>query len=270
MKNYIETLDELELRELMDTQLKIQVDSSWPHEAVYLEEHGLSDARTVLDIGTGNAYLLCRLAERHPTKRFVGIESSDVLAELARKEVAKRGLSNVEIVEASCPIDGFERGFDFAFSRLAIYSTPDREAVIAWARERLRDGGKLIVLDVDHGYIWSWPHSEAWQHLFDAMEVEMAPKGADRRIGHKLPHMLLSAGFKEVKLDVKAWYSSFDMPPEKFRLLLCSMALLIHKVMPERFTKEDMDRFVEFSEKVAEDGTTTAYCPFLIASGVAR
>jgi len=196
MKNYIETLGELELKELLDNQLRIQVDSSWPH------------------------------------------------------------------------IEGFERGFDFAFSRLAIYSTPNREAVIAWARERLRDGGKFMVLDVDHGYICSWPHSDAWQRLFDAMEEEMAPKGADRRIGHKLPHMLLAAGFKDVKLDILTLYSSFEMEPEKFSRLFGSMSLLIHKVMPERFTKEDMDRFLAFIENAASDKTATAFSPFLIASGV--
>jgi 2-polyprenyl-3-methyl-5-hydroxy-6-metoxy-1,4-benzoquinol methylase len=51
-----------------------------------------------LDIGCGRGLIMMRLAELHPSSRFVGIDLSEEAIAFARDEAARRGLNNIEFI----------------------------------------------------------------------------------------------------------------------------------------------------------------------------
>ena len=131
------------LSDLVDHILIMQTDYSWPKEAECLENHGLKSAKRVLDIGTGNGHFLCRMAERYPDKQFVGIETSEPLIERAAKIAREMSLSNIKFIHDQCPASSINEKFDFVLARLAIYCSPNRDDVLAWAYELLENKSRI-------------------------------------------------------------------------------------------------------------------------------
>lgn len=203
------------LSAVFDVELRKQVDLLWPREAERLEAHGLREAKTVLDLGTGNGYFLSRLAERHPDKSFVGIESSPSLADIARRGAAEGKLSNMRVIAGACPLMKLEDRFDLVLARLSLYCMPNREEVLLWARGLLSERGRIAIIDVDDGMKTCWPPSDLWEIFVPGIARDIGP-GADRLIGRKLPHLLLKAGFRDIRLEFQPWYSSTDIGGKAF------------------------------------------------------
>lgn len=104
----------------------------------------------VLEVGVGSGrnlpYLLDAIGSGGSV---VGVDlSAGMLAE-ARKVVAKRGASNVELIQADASTVNLGRDFDAVLFSLSYSAIPAavRPAALALAWERLRPGGRLVVLD---------------------------------------------------------------------------------------------------------------------------
>ncbi|MBW2596833.1 MAG: methyltransferase domain-containing protein [Deltaproteobacteria bacterium] len=65
----------IELEKTIEDQLKLQVDLSLIRHHNFMIEHGLSDRKKVVDIGTGNGLFLEKIAEKHPQILFNGIDN---------------------------------------------------------------------------------------------------------------------------------------------------------------------------------------------------
>lgn len=268
MKSIFQKLEELDLKDVIDAQFKIQVDAPWPREAECLEYHGLKDARSVLDIGTGNGYFMCRLAERYPEKRFTGIEVSEELIAIAQKAAEERGLANVSFVNASCPLPEITGSYDFALARLALYCAPKRKEIMSWVHGLLDVGGRMVIVEVDVSQCYSYPKSDAWDKLFTAVQEIDHGMNSDPFLGRKLPHLLLQAGFGGIFFEQKHWFSSIGMTPDEFVNYWLHDSLTLHRVCPDQFTKEDLERFRAYIQEAIETNTNIAMCPVFIASGV--
>lgn len=248
-----------------DAELCKQVDLLWPREVECLEAHGLREATTVLDLGTGNGYFLSRLAERHPEKTFTGIESSPSLAALARRWGAEGKTSNMRVLQGSCPVAGIEDRFDLVLARLSLYCMPNREEVLGWARGLLKEGGRIVVMDVDDGLKTCWPPSELWEPIVAAMASEIGPN-ADRRIGRKLPHLLLKAGFRGVRFELRPWYSSIDLGGKAFAEFWSGTARQMAQARPDLFGAGGLERFLNSVVEVAGSTDKVALSLTCVAS----
>ncbi|MFA5799980.1 MAG: class I SAM-dependent methyltransferase, partial [Candidatus Peribacteraceae bacterium] len=241
MTELFKGISDQQMVEVIDPQLKLQVDVPWPQEAECLESHGLAAAKSVLDIGTGNGYFLCRLAERYPDKEFVGVELNEVLVRCARAEIERRKLRNVTVLEARCPAEQVKAGFDFAFARLALYATPESGAILEWALARLNEGGRFAAIDLDFDRCYAFPASEAWTRMFKCMSTFGPPHGLDFAVGAKLPHMLLQAGFRDIRFEQRHWFSSIGMSSRDFVSYWKSDAAHVRAIMPDLFSQADME-----------------------------
>jgi SAM-dependent methyltransferase len=233
-----------------DATLRKQVDLLWPREAERLEAHGLREARTILDLGTGNGYFLSRLAERHPEKSFVGIESSPSLAALARRGATEGKISNMRVLQGSCPLAEVESRFDLVLARLSLYSMPNREDVLRWAHGLLDKDGRMVLVEVDDGLKACWPPMELWGPIVAAVASDFGPS-ADRLIGRKLPHLLLKAGFRDVRFELQPWYSSIDIGAEAFVEFWSGTARELAQARPEMFGAEGLSRVLDSIQEVA-------------------
>lgn len=233
-----------------DAELRKQVDLLWPREVERLEAHGLREADSILDLGTGNGYFLNRVAQRHPRKTFVGIEASQSLAALAGRGAAESKRGNMRVLQGRCPLAGVEAGFDLVLARLSLYCMPNREETLRWAHGLLNERGRIIIIDVDDGLKTCWPPSDLWELLVPAIARDIGPD-ADRLIGRKLPHLLLKAGFRDIKLEFQPWYSSTDLGPEAFAEFWSGSARQMAEARKDAFGADGLERVLDGISEIA-------------------
>jgi ubiquinone/menaquinone biosynthesis C-methylase UbiE len=106
------------------------------------------DAALEVGVGSGRnlPYLLDAVG---PGGALVGVDLSPGMLAEARKLVARRGATNVELIEASAVTVDYERDFDAVLFSLSYSVIPAdvRPAALDRAWQRLRPGGRLVVLD---------------------------------------------------------------------------------------------------------------------------
>ena len=254
--------------ELSDQILTMQTDYSWPKEAECLEKHGLKDASRVLDIGSGNGYFLCRMAERYPDKQFTGIEISEPFVERAFKTAREMKLSNVRFIHDKCPVQGIKEKFDFILARLTIYCSSDREDVLAWAYEILENRTRIGIIELDYDWIYTYPHNPIINKVFAVHRREFEVHGADCSMGKKVPFMLQNTGFKDIVFEVRSWWSSLELTNEQFFNLFSAYGMFSVRIAPDVFSYDDYNSLIDFLNMVNLPRAGIVVYPKIAVSGV--
>jgi SAM-dependent methyltransferase len=168
----------------------------------------LAFGEAVLDLGSGSG-LDCFLAAQQvgPQGRVVGLDMTDEMLQLAQRNLAKVGATNVEFHKGemeSMPLP--DETFDAIISNCVINLSPDKDAVFREAFRVLRTGGRVRVSDI----VWTRPPTDAerddlasWAGcVAGALEVE-------EYVGK-----LRAAGFEEIETELKGaqdkgWASAY-------------------------------------------------------------
>jgi ubiquinone/menaquinone biosynthesis C-methylase UbiE len=105
---------------------------------------------SLLDIGTGPAWLLLKIHQRSPAIRLVGIDSSPSMVAKARKNMAEAGLSDViEITEGNVSQIPFTDGFfDIVVSTGSIHHWKHPIAALNDVYRVLKPGGYALMYDL--------------------------------------------------------------------------------------------------------------------------
>jgi len=121
----------------------------------------------VLDIGSGNGYILVELGKLIPKFAGIGIDPSPQMVSVSSAKATKYGLSDrikFEIGSSrQIPHDG---KFDLIYTAMSFHHWKEREESIHGIMERLNENGKFLVYEVtDNG---SFSRKFVKSHLMDA------------------------------------------------------------------------------------------------------
>ena len=193
----------------------------------------LEPGEVVLDLGSG-AGLDVMLAARKvgPTGFAYGVDMTDEMLALARRNAEKAGATNVEFrkghIEA-IPLP--DQTVDVIISNCVINLSPDKHQVLDEAYRVLRSGGRLAVSDiVVDGRLDDLPVSE--EQIRTALSWAGCIAGALTIDQYK--ELLAAAGFQDIQVDVKHRYTL-----EEIRNDLGGMADSI----PQEVAEELVSRF---------------------------
>jgi SAM-dependent methyltransferase len=181
-------------------RLQRQAEQLASEAAWLLDQVGPLEDRRVVELGTGPRGFLDALAERVGwTGTVVGVERSADAVALARLLVARRGLSNVQLLHGDARSTRLPAAtFDLAIARLVLVNVPRPEEIVAEAVRLTRPGGMVAFHEADALSEVCDPPRGAWTRLRDLLNRYAALNGIDLFVGRRLPRLLRDAGLEDV------------------------------------------------------------------------
>src|SRR5713101_4139478 len=182
-------------------RLLLQCEDLRTEAVCLLEQIPFEPGWSAVDIGCGPLGILALLAERAgPAGRIAGVERERRFVEMARAELARRGLNHVEIIEADGVSSGLPHdSFDLVHERLVLLQQPDPVPILREMVALTRPGGYVLVEDIDEASWICHPPHPAYDALLDAFHAMIDAARIDVHLGRKLPGLLRQAGLEEVK-----------------------------------------------------------------------
>jgi ubiquinone/menaquinone biosynthesis C-methylase UbiE len=135
-----------EQQRLLAQASAFEIQSRW-----LLDQIDIRPGWRAVDIGCGPIGILNLLSERVGMEgSVVGLEREERFVTMARSEIARRGLRNVQIVQADALNTGLPKAaFDLVHARLVMIIVPKREALLQEMISLLSPGGTIVLQDVD-------------------------------------------------------------------------------------------------------------------------
>jgi ubiquinone/menaquinone biosynthesis C-methylase UbiE len=198
----------------------------------------LKPGEVVLDLGSGAGLDVMLAARKVGEMGFAyGVDMTDEMLELARRNAAKAGATNVEFRKGhieDIPLP--DQSVDVIISNCVINLSPDKGQTLHEAYRVLRRGGRLAVSDiVVDGTLDDLPVSEA--QIRQALSWAGCIAGALTVNQYK--SLLIEAGFEEIEVKVKHRYTLEELGQD-LGGVAATLPLEVAQQLVGRFTSCDV------------------------------
>lgn len=185
-------------------RLLTQAEAYEPQANWLLDQIGVQAGWRTVDIGCGPIGILNLLSQRvGPRGSVIGLEREARFVEMAKTEAEKRGLVNVQMIEADALKTGLEKeSFDLVHERLVMINISARDAFLTEMLSLLRPGGTVALEDVDNVSWLCQPAHPSWDILLNAFHTVFHAGGGDGFIGRRLPALLRAASVQNIQIKV--------------------------------------------------------------------
>lgn len=201
-------------------------------------------ANKIVDVGSGTGRFLLPLAERNGDVKFVGVDKVCGMVSECKKEIEKRKLTNVGLIEANLekgiPID--EQTADGAIVYHVFHLIDDKQNLVNELKRVLRKGGRLLIASTSHKQLENTWNYKYMPKILD-WEYRRTPDISS------IVQMFKDSGFKVIgvkEVSIKKYFSNVDEWVNFFRVRPISILSGISD-------KELEDLLLEAKDKLIND-----------------
>jgi SAM-dependent methyltransferase len=207
----------------------------------------LTSGVSVLDVGCGPGTITAEFATLVTPARVTALEVTAEALDLARAEIARRGLTNVDFAVGDVhALDFPDDTFDVVHAHQVLQHVTDPVAALREMRRVTRPGGVVAVRDSDYAaFTWfpEFPELAQWLELYERVA---RGNGGEPDAGRRLLAWGREAGFTELTATSSTW--CFATPADRAwwggmwaeRVLVSDMARTA--VATGAATQEDLQR----------------------------
>src|SRR5690349_1960082 len=166
----------------------------------------LKSGDTLLDVGCGPGTLTADLATRITPGRVTALETTGPALDLARAEIARRGLDTVDFAVGDVHALEFpDDTFAVVHAHQVLQHVGDPVAALREMRRVTRPGGVIAVRDSDYAAFTWFPQLPALDEWLDLYQRVARGNGGEPDAGRRLLSWAHAAGLTDVTATSSTW-----------------------------------------------------------------
>lgn len=167
----------------------------------------------VLEAGCGVGAQTTTLARNSPGASITSIDISEKSVAEAEAKATAAGLTNVEFRQGDIFYLPFGPGsFDHVFVCFVLEHLREPRFALQELKKCLRPGGTITVIEGDHGSTYFYPDSDAARTAIRCQVELQSRAGGNALIGRELYPLLVSAGYRDVRVSPRMVYVDSSKP----------------------------------------------------------
>lgn len=176
------------------------------HDGVAFPGGGL-----VFEPGCGTGRQTAALLAAHPDIRVLAMDIDE--GQLAEARAALGGSPCVTFCQGDVRTADLAPGSaDHAFLCFLLEHLTDPGAALAAVRRVVKPGGRVVVVEGDHGSCRFHPETPAARRVWDTLPDSQRALGGDPDIGRRLYGLLSAAGFSSIAVEPRLVYADAGRP----------------------------------------------------------
>lgn len=200
-----------------------------------------SEGEKVLEAGCGIGSQTKIIATNNPNSEILSIDISAASLAQASKSIDNLGIKNVRFQQTDLYNPGFKKGsFDHIFVCFVLEHLPNPLQALETLKELLVPGGRITVIEGDHGSTYFYPSSPWAQKAVQCLIDLQDEHGGNSLIGRELFPLLTQAGFHEVKISPRMVYVDASKPKLVEGFTKNTFTAMVEGVTEEVLSKEMM------------------------------
>ncbi len=209
------------------------------------------DKEIILDVGCGNAHNTIKIAKMIPEGKVVGIDFSSSMLELAKKNVKRDRIENVNLLRVDAHEMEFENEFDAIYSNINLHQCYDLKKVLALIYKALKIDGRIVLsipqkrVDRDSLTILRYLMKSAWNKNF-RLHFRQFQFFSEPCREVFLTNTLETIPFKEIKIECNLLYYVFESKEQAlYQWKIDSLGLFL-SFLPPSLKKHYFQKFRDF------------------------
>jgi ubiquinone/menaquinone biosynthesis C-methylase UbiE len=241
-----------------------------PHTLEFLNKIGDLKGKCVLDLACGVGLLTAEIARKVGSNgKVIAVDISSEQLEIAKENVAAKGLTNVEFFELPADeINKLNMKFDIVYNRFLFGHVDNPETIIEKIVSVLKKGGFYISEEgISYDSMFSFPDAEVFNRM-KKMIFKNQPKihKTDLFFGRKQYGIFKKHGFKDI--DYRFIQPLLFEEEEKSQLWLGAEEIKPQMIKAKLVSEQDMDTLIkDLKEYVKNDSYYVATFKYSQISG---